>query len=49
LEQAVRERSGWTPEFLERLRRVDSEASAAADDLLNAVKQARRSKEPQAL
>ena len=49
LEQAVRERSGWTPEFLERLRRVDSETSAAADELLNAVKQARRSKEPQAL
>ena len=49
LEQAVRERSGWTPEFLDRLRRVDSETSAAADELLNAVKQARRSKEPPAL
>ena len=46
LEQAVRERSGWTPEFLERLRRVDSETSAAADQLLDAVKQARRSKDP---
>ncbi len=49
LEQAVRERSGWTPEFLERLRRVDSETSAAADELLNAVKQARRSKKPHEL
>ena len=49
LEQAIRERSGWTPEFLERLRRVDSETSAAADELLNAVKQARRSKEPHEL
>jgi hypothetical protein len=49
LEQAVRERSGWTPEFLERLRRVDSETSAAADELLTAVKQARRSKEPHEL
>jgi hypothetical protein len=49
LEQAVRERSGWTPEFLERLRRVDSETSAAADELLSAVKQARRSKEPREL
>ena len=46
LEQAVRVRSGWAPEFLERLRRVDRETSAAADELLNAVKQARRSKEP---
>lgn len=49
LEQAVRERSGWTPEFLERLRRVDSKTSAASDELLNAVKQARRSKEPHEL
>ena len=46
LEQAVRERPGWTPEFLERLRRVDRETTAAADELLNAVKQARRSKKP---
>jgi len=46
LEQAVRERSGWTSDFLERLRRVDSETSAAAADLINDVKQARRSKEP---
>jgi len=49
LEQAVRERSGWSPEFLERLRRVDSRTSAAADKLLNVVKQARRSKEPREL
>ncbi len=46
LEQAVRVRSGWAPEFLERLRRVDPETSAAADELLDAVKQARRSKKP---
>ncbi len=46
LEQAIRVRSGWAPEFLERLRRVDRETSAAADELLNAVKQARRSKDP---
>jgi hypothetical protein len=49
LEQAVREPPGWTPEFLERLRRVDSKTSAAADELLDAVKQARRSKEPHEL
>ena len=46
LEQAVRVRSGWAPEFLERLRRVDRETSATADELIDAVKQARRSKKP---
>lgn len=46
LEQALRVRSGWTPEFLERLRRVDRETSAAAEELLDAVKHARRSKKP---
>ncbi len=49
LEQVVRERSGWTPEFLERLRRVDNDTSAAVDELIDAVKQARRSKKPHAL
>jgi metal-responsive CopG/Arc/MetJ family transcriptional regulator len=49
LEQAVREPSGWTPEFLERLRHVDGETSAAMDELLKHVKQARRSKTPRAL
>jgi hypothetical protein len=49
LEEAVSVRSGWTPEFLERLRQVDRETSAAVDELLVAVKQARRSKEPRDL
>jgi hypothetical protein len=49
LEQAVSQRSRWTPEFLERLRNVDHETSAAVDDLLSTVKQARRSKEPRDL
>jgi hypothetical protein len=49
LEQSVRVRSEWAPEFLEQLRRVDPETSAAADELLNAVKRARRSKEPRVL
>lgn len=49
LEQAVRVRSEWAPEFLERLRRVDPGTSAAAGELLNAVKRARRSKEPHVL
>jgi hypothetical protein len=42
-------RSGWAPEFLQRLRQVDRETSAAVDELLVAVKQARRSKEPRDL
>ena len=46
LEQAVSVRSGWAPEFLQRLRNVDRETSTAVDELLTAVKQARRSKEP---
>ena len=46
LEQAVSVRAGWTPEFLERLRNVDPETSAAAGELLAAVTQARRSKKP---
>jgi predicted transcriptional regulator len=49
LEQAVSVRSGWAPEFLQRLRDVDRETSAAVDDLLIAVTQARRSKEPRDL
>ena len=49
LEQAVSMRSSWAPEFLERLRNVDQETSAGVDELLAAVKQARRSKEPRDL
>jgi hypothetical protein len=46
LEQAVSVRAGWSPEFLQRLRTVDRETSTAVDELLTAVTQARRSKEP---
>jgi metal-responsive CopG/Arc/MetJ family transcriptional regulator len=49
LEQAVSERSAWTPEFLERLRNIDPETSEAVDELLVAVKQARRSNPPTTL
>ena len=49
LEQAVEERSRWSPELLERLRNVDRETSAAVDELLAAVKQARRSSRPRKL
>ena len=45
LEQAVSERSRWAPEFLARLRTVDRETGEAVDDLLAAVKQARRSRD----
>ena len=44
LERAVTERAGWAPEFLERLRDVDDDTVEAVDDLLEGVKQARRSK-----
>ncbi|HYN07347.1 MAG TPA: CopG family transcriptional regulator [Vicinamibacterales bacterium] len=44
LEEAVSQRSRWTTEFLTRLREVDGDTSAAVDDLLSAVKEARRSK-----
>jgi hypothetical protein len=49
LEQAVSERPRWAPEFLEQLRHVDAETSAAVDESMAAVKQARRSKEPRDL
>jgi len=49
LEQAVSERSGWAPEFLDKLRNVDEETAAGVDELLADVKQARRSKGPQKL
>ena len=49
LEQAISVRSGWAPEFLQRLRHVDRDTSAAVDELLIAVTQARRSKEPRDL
>ena len=44
LEQAVGERSAWTPDFLEQLRRTDKDTVTAVDELVEAVKQARRSK-----
>ena len=49
LEQAVSVRAGWSAEFLQRLRNVDRETSSAVDELLTAVTQARRSKEPRDL
>jgi predicted transcriptional regulator len=49
LEQAVTERSGWSPEFLEKLRSVDPDTVEAADELLADVREARRSKAPHRL
>ena len=46
LAQEVRAREGWAAEFLARLRDVDRETTTAVDQLLTAVKQARRSKDP---
>ena len=44
LQREVTDRAEWAPEFLEKLRDVDDNTVAAVDDLLEAVKQARRSK-----
>ncbi|MEO5898155.1 MAG: ribbon-helix-helix protein, CopG family [Vicinamibacterales bacterium] len=49
LEQAVSVPAGWSPEFLQRLKDVDRGTSTAVDELLTAVTQARRSKEPRNL
>jgi predicted transcriptional regulator len=49
LERAVRERTDWAPEFLEKLRGVDQETVAAVGELLADVTHARRSKPPHAL
>ena len=49
LEQAVNQRAAWAPEFLERLRDVDDDTMRAVDELLDDVKEARRSKPPREL
>lgn len=49
LERAVSERSGWAPEFLEKLRSVDEETVSAVEQLLADVTHARRSKRPRKL
>lgn len=42
----VSQPAGWSPEFLGRLRDVDADTAAAADDLVAVVTRARRSKAP---
>lgn len=49
LEQAVKVPPDWAPEFLQQLRHVDGETTASVDELLVAVKQARRTKAPRDL
>jgi hypothetical protein len=44
-----RERVAWAPEFLKKLCMIDDDTVPAVDDLLNDVKQARRSKPPREL
>lgn len=46
LEREVKERSTWSPEFLEQLRHVDADLPDAVDDLLAGIKKGRRSKSP---
>ena len=49
LEHAVRDRAAWAPEFLEKLRNVDTDTLEAVDDLVRAVKRGRRSRPPREL
>lgn len=46
LEREVRNPSGWSPEFFDRLRDVDEDTAGAVDQLLAAVRRGRRSKTP---
>ena len=49
LEREITEPSGWSPEFLQRLRNVDADTAEAVDKLLATVRNARRSKKPREL
>jgi predicted transcriptional regulator len=49
LEREVREGSDWSPGFFERLADSNSELAASVDELMQAVKAARRSKSPRRL
>lgn len=49
LEREISEPSGWSPEFFDRLRDVGADTGQAVDELLAAVKDARRSKKPREL
>jgi hypothetical protein len=46
LEREVRQPSGWSPEFVDRLRDVSADTEAAVDQMVAEVRAARRSKKP---
>lgn len=49
LERELTSGSDWSPGFFEQLKAVDAETAAAVDELLVAVREARRSKPPRHL
>jgi hypothetical protein len=49
LEREMKQVTEWSPGFFERLVEVDEATSKAVDEMLTAVRAARRSKEPQRL
>jgi len=49
LEQMASDRSGWAPEFIQRLRTINHDTVEAVDALARQVKRARRSKRPPVL
>lgn len=46
LERELREPSGWSPEFFDRLRDVNAGTAGAVDEMMTGVRAARRSKKP---
>lgn len=46
LQREASEPSGWSPEFIDRLRDVDSGTAAAVDELLASIRARRRSTRP---
>ena len=49
VEESLRSRSAWPPEFLERLRNVEAEGARAVDEMLDHILKGRRSKGPPSL
>ena len=49
LERELRSGGDWSPRFFERLAEHEPDVAADVDELLKAVKKARRSKEPRQL
>jgi hypothetical protein len=46
LERELREGSEWSPQFFNRLREIDGDGKAAVEEMLSAIRQNRRSKQP---